>query len=617
MSALLIAKAVERTWGGRWVLRGCDLTVNDGDRIGLIGANGCGKSTFLSILGGEVEADHGDVFTAGQIAYLSQEPELMGNTVADALTEATAWHDKLLSDYSAQLEAGDHDAAAAIQDRFDQVGWTIDHKVDAVCERLSVASRSALLTRLSGGERRRLALAIALLSDGKVLLLDEPTNHLDADTVSWLESFLTGYRGAVVMVTHDRYLLESVANRMVEIEDGRCVVYDDSSYSDYLLARAERRARMEGTEARTLSLLAREAEWASRSPAARSTKQKGRLKRLEALKAQPKLSAVREFSFFALESRTRGGSTAIEMHDVRKAYGDRTLFENVNMTIRPGDRMGIVGPNGAGKTTLLRLIRGLETADAGEVVRGSRIKIGVLDQARTGLEEDDTLFDAVGGGNDRVVMGDNTLHVATFLERFLFPREMHQQKVSGMSGGERARLLLAKLMLQGANLLLLDEPTNDLDLLTLRVLEEALLEYDGTVVVVTHDRAFLDRVCTGVLGLDGFGDATVFADRQQFEAYQREQEALRATAPPETAPKIVQKDAPATLSYKERKELDALPERIAAVEAEIAAVDAELADPATYHAGGDRAAELGLTQKEKQATLEGLFDRWESLESRS
>ena len=250
-------------------------------------------------------------------------------------------------------------------------------------------------------------------------------------------------------------------------------------------------------------------------------------------------------------------------------------------------------------------------------MRGSRIKIGVLDQARTGLEEDDTLFDAVGGGNDRVVMGDNTLHVATFLERFLFPREMHQQKVSGMSGGERARLLLAKLMLQGANLLLLDEPTNDLDLLTLRVLEEALLEYDGTVVVVTHDRAFLDRVCTGVLGLDGFGDATVFADRQQFEAYQREQEALRATAPPETAPKIVQKDAPATLSYKERKELDALPERIAAVEAEIAAVDAELADPATYHAGGDRAAELGLTQKEKQATLEGLFDRWESLESRS
>ncbi|MFT6158183.1 MAG: ATPase subunit of ABC transporter with duplicated ATPase domains [Myxococcota bacterium] len=192
MSALLIAKAVERTWGGRWVLRGCDLTVSDGDRIGLIGANGCGKSTFLSILGGEVEADHGEVFAAGEIAYLSQEPELLGNTVADALTQATAWHDALLADYSAQLEAGDHDAAAAIQDRFDQVGWTIDHKVDAVCERLSVASRSALLTRLSGGERRRLALAIALLSDGKVLLLDEPTNHLDAETVGWLESFFKG-----------------------------------------------------------------------------------------------------------------------------------------------------------------------------------------------------------------------------------------------------------------------------------------------------------------------------------------------------------------------------------------------------------------------------------------
>ncbi|MFT6158184.1 MAG: ATP-binding cassette subfamily F protein uup [Myxococcota bacterium] len=419
------------------------------------------------------------------------------------------------------------------------------------------------------------------------------------------------------MVTHDRYLLESVANRMVEIEDGHCVVYDDSSYSDYLLARAERRARMEGTEARTLSLLAREAEWASRSPAARSTKQKGRLKRLEALRSQPKLSAVREFSFFALESRSRGGSTAIEMHGVSKAYGDRTLFRDVNMTIRPGDRMGIVGPNGAGKTTLLRMIRGLETADSGEVVRGSRIKIGVLDQARTGLEEDETLFEAVGGGNDRVVMGDNTLHVATFLERFLFPREMHQQKVSGMSGGERARLLLAKLMLQGANLLLLDEPTNDLDLLTLRVLEEALLEYDGTVVVVTHDRAFLDRVCTGVLGLDGFGDATVFADRQQFEAYQRAQQALRL--PDTTAVEAVVEttETPSTLSYKERKELENLPEKIATIESGIAEIDAELADPATYHSGGDRAAELGVTQKEKQDALENLFDRWELLESRS
>ena len=621
MSALIIAKGVEKTWGGRWVLRGCDLTVSDGDRIGLIGANGCGKSTFLSILAGAEEADHGEVVRSGDIAFLAQDPDLAGQTVADALSEATAWHARLLDGYSAALDAGDVDGAAFIQDRLDDVGWTVAHRADAVCERLDVAPREQLLSNLSGGEGRRLALAIALLSDGRVLLLDEPTNHLDSDTVSWLESYLAGYRGAVVMVTHDRYLLEAVSNRMVEVEDGVTVVYDDCSYSDYLVARAERRARMEQTESRQLALLAREAEWASRSPAARSTKQKGRLKRLEELKALPRLSKVREFTFFALKSGRRGGSTAIEMHDVSKGFGGRTLFEDLTITIQPGDRVGIVGPNGAGKTTLLRMIRGMEQPDSGQLVRGARVKLGVLDQARSGLNDGETLFEAVGRGNDRVVIGDNTLHVASFLERFLFPRDMHQQKVAGLSGGERARLLLARLMLEGSNLLLLDEPTNDLDLLTLRILEEALLEFDGTVIVVTHDRAFLDRVCTAVLGLDGEGGAMVFADRLQFEAEQKAREARKQSeaatkATPSSRPTASSSMPKARLSYKESKELESLPDRIARAEGALAALNETLADPTTYEEGADHVAALGAEHQQLEGELESMMERWVELEER-
>jgi len=619
------ARGIEIAFGDRLVLRGCDLAVEQGDRVGLVGANGCGKSTLLRVLSGKMNPDHGTVQRQGTVAFLEQEPDLPGATVGEVLDVALDWHRRLLDSYNDALQRGDMQAAAPFQDRLDVFGWDLDHQVSAMLERVAAPPRSASTATLSGGERRRVALARALLGQPDVLLLDEPTNHLDADTTEWLEAFLSGYRGAVVLVSHDRYLNESVADRIVEIEDGQCINYN-GSYADYLIARAERHVALRRTEDVRLAMITREAIWASRSPAARTSKSRSRLQRLDALREKRPLLSQKDFSL-DLSTGERLPHVLLEADRLAKSYGELQLFDDLSFELARGERLGILGPNGCGKSTLLQLLSGREHADAGRSSLAPRVRVALFDQERTGLVEDDTVFHSAGGGNDHVKVGERHMHVASFLSRFLFPREMLEQTVSVLSGGERARLLLARLLLQGCNLLLLDEPTNDLDLQTLRVLEEALLGFDGSAMVVTHDRAFLDRVCTGVLSFDDNGQVVRYASRIQARNAKLaadKQQAAQATAARqanaardlrESKPKHT--DRPRKLSFQERKEHEALPARIEVLEAQQAELEARLADPATYQ---DASIDPGaLTRQHEQlgGEIETLYERWEALEERA
>jgi ABC transport system ATP-binding/permease protein len=616
----LVARGIEKSFGDRVILRGCDIRVGPKERIGLVGVNGGGKSTLLSILAGAEVPDAGEVIQQGRLGLLRQNAPLPGRTVGDAADEAVAWHRTLLVDYEAALIAEDFATSSAIQDQLDHHGWEVEHRVEAILSRLDAPPRDRLLDELSGGEARRVALARVLLDAPDLLLLDEPTNHLDAATVDWLQGVLRAWHGAVVLVTHDRYLLEAMAERIVEVEDGVCVSYS-GSYADYLLSRAERRSQMERGQDRRLALITREAAWAARSPAARSTKQKGRLQRLDALRAQRDISRERLFSLdFHIAD---AGGTVLELDRVSKAYPGKNLIEELDLALLPGERIGVFGPNGAGKSTLLRLLRGEETPDAGEIRKGARISIGVLDQERSGLDPDDTVMIAAGRGATHVEIAGTVVHTSSFLERFLFDRTMFHQKVRSLSGGERARLLLVRLLLEGCNLLLLDEPTNDLDLQTLRVLEEALMGFAGTAIVVTHDRAFLDRVCTSVLAFEGDGVVVQYASRSQYiqvtEAKRRQ--AVRDAKEAPVAAPVVRERVPGApklekLSFKERADLEALPTRIETLETEQAAVEARLGAPEIYRDGTDVSA---ITQRlaEIGPELAVLYERWTSLEERA
>jgi ATP-binding cassette subfamily F protein uup len=615
--SVLVARGIEKAWGDRLILKGCDLEVRDRGRVALVGTNGSGKSTLLQILTGSVEADAGRVHHGGSVALLAQRPDLPGPTVGDALAQAVGWHASLVTAYEAALESDDLDEAATLQDKLDTVGWSVAHKVDAVSDRIGTPPADALIVSLSGGEQRRLALAATLLQQPDVLILDEPTNHLDAGAVEWLQDYLQGYRGAVLLVTHDRYLLEAVADTIVEIDHGVTVAYE-GSYADYLVARAERDARLSRDNDRTLSMIRREAEWASRSPAARSTKQKARLQRLDTLRDSFEQRTERSF---AMDFRVGvpKGRTLLEVHGLTKGYGDEPLFHNLDLVVRPGERLGIVGPNGTGKTTLLRTLLGSIEPDAGHLTRASRLTTGLLDQRRTGLNNDDTVIEAAGDGNDQVKLGDQWIRVESFLGRFAFERSMFDQPVSKLSGGERARLLLARLLLRGAELLVLDEPTNDLDLLTLRVLEEALLGFDGAALIVTHDRAFLDRVCTGVLGFDGQGGIRLYADRLQYQReieQSRRREAQTAAAVVTTPPTRNKEHNRDRLSWKDRQEFEKLPDRIEIIEGDLKALHDTLADPETYASGGTDVPELQRRAASLAREIETLYARWEALSER-
>jgi ATP-binding cassette subfamily F protein uup len=618
---LLFAEGIEKSYGIHPILKGCGLRIERGERVGLVGNNGAGKSTLIRILTGEEEADAGRVSISGTVSVLSQHPQLKGETVLEAIEEALLWHKELVQAYEDAILNDDADKMTKYQARLDDVGWEVGHNIDSVLERVQAPPCTALCANLSGGEQRRVALARTLLSNADLLILDEPTNHLDVETIEWLEALLKGYRGGVLLVTHDRYLLDVVSTHIVEISDGQSVHYT-GNYADYIVARAQRESRLELAEQKRVRLLSQELEWASRSPSARSTKQKARLQRIDDLKTRihKKTDPIR-LDFTTLD---KFGGNLLELSGVSFGY-DTPLVEKFDFAIPPRMRLGIIGPNGAGKSTLLKMMSGVLLPQKGIVSKHSRCTIGVIDQQRSGLNLDDTIWEAAGGGNEFVYLGEHPIHVASFLSRFLFTRPMLTQKISGLSGGERARLLLAKLMLSGSNMLFLDEPTNDLDFATLGALEESLCAFGGSVVVISHDRAFLDRVSTHILSFEGEGQVVSYADRQQAILALKEKKkekqsrkidsSLSKNVDSKFSTQSVVKKLE-KLSYNEKRELDSLPDRIEEAELEQERITELLNNPESYKDSSFDAQHHAKKLEKQEAVVLELYDRWETLAER-
>jgi energy-dependent translational throttle protein EttA len=514
------------------VLRDIWLSFFPGAKIGVLGLNGSGKSSLLRIMAGEDTRFIGEAFPAEGISvgFLSQEPRLdpakdvRGNVeegvaaVRALLTRYDELNARFGEDLSPDAMEKVLDELGRVQDRIDQTGaWELDSKIEMAMDALRCPPPEVDVSTLSGGERRRVALCRLLLSAPDLLLLDEPTNHLDAESVAWLEHFLSQYPGTVVAVTHDRYFLDNVAGWILELDRGHGIPWQ-GNYSSWLEQKQQRLAQEEKAESRRQRTLQRELEWIRMSPRARQAKGKARLTAYEQLLAEDTPDKVESAEIY-IAPGPRLGDIVVEARDLRKGYGDVLLMDDVSFTLPRGGIVGVIGPNGAGKTTLFRMIVGQEQPDGGTLRLGETVKVGYVDQSRDALAPDATVWKEISGGEDELVLGKRTVASRAYCSWFNFKGATQQRKVGTLSGGERNRVHLAKLLRSGANLLLLDEPTNDLDVDTLRALEEALLAFAGCVVVISHDRWFLDRIATHMLAFEGESRVVWFeGNYQDYEA---------------------------------------------------------------------------------------------------
>ena len=522
MSMLRVNKVVPPK---RQIIKDISLSFFPGAKIGLLGLNGAGKSTVLRIMAGVDKEYDGEVqWLAGQrIGYLPQEPELdptrtVKEEVEAALGEIMEARQKLEAVYAAYAEPdADFDKLAEEQAKYENIlataGSDVETQMEIAADALRLPPWDAVIGKLSGGEKRRVALCKLLLSKPDMLLLDEPTNHLDAESVEWLEQFLTRFPGTVVAVTHDRYFLDNAAEWILELDRGHGIPWK-GNYSSWLEQKGDRLAQESKQEAAHQKAMKTELEWARSNPKARQAKSKARLARYEEM-ASVEYQRRNETQEIFIPPGERLGDKVIEFHGVSKAFGDKLLMDNVSFAIPAGAIVGIIGPNGAGKSTLFKMIEGRDTPDSGEVVIGATVKLAAVDQTREGLANDKTVFDTIADGADILTVGRFEMPSRAYLGRFNFKGGDQQKIVGNLSGGERGRLHLAKTLMQGANVLLLDEPSNDLDVETLRALEDALLEFAGCALVISHDRWFLDRICTHILAAEGDSQWTFFAGNYQ------------------------------------------------------------------------------------------------------
>ncbi len=514
------------------VLKDIWLSFLPGAKIGVLGLNGSGKSTLLKIMAGVDHDFVGEAFPADGITsgYLPQEPQLdPTKTVKDIVDEGVSEirallqrFDEINEKFAQDLSPDEMDKVLAeqarVQDKIDAAGaWELDSKLELAMEALRLPPPDVDVKTLSGGERRRVALCRLLLQSPDLLLLDEPTNHLDAESVAWLERFLKDYQGTVVAVTHDRYFLDNVAGWILELDRGSGIPWE-GNYSSWLEQKQKRLQLEEKTESKRQRTLARELEWVRMAPRARQAKGKARLKAYEELLGQDTAKQIENVEIY-IQPGPRLGDVVVESRDLRKAYGDKLLIDDLNFTLPRGGIVGVIGPNGAGKTTLFRMITGQEKPDDGTLRLGETVKLGHVDQSRDSLSSNKTVHDEISGGEDEIALGKRTVASRAYVSWFNFRGRDQQRLVGELSGGERNRVHLAKLLRNGSNVLLLDEPTNDLDVDTLRALEEALLQFAGCVVVISHDRWFLDRIATHMLAFEGDSEVVWFeGNYQDYEA---------------------------------------------------------------------------------------------------
>ncbi len=615
---------------GHWpLLDGASMSLEAGERLALIGRNGAGKSSLLKILAGLEKPDDGLVQLQGNVrrVYVAQEPLFAaGVTVFDAVAEGVAEARRLRARYEAHAEGEDLDA---LQTRLEALGgWTWEQRVTEALQRLHLDA-DARVDALSGGTKKRVALAQALVAEPDVLLLDEPTNHLDIDAIEWLQGLLTGRRGALVLVSHDRAFIDAVATRIVELDRGKLRSYP-GNFAAFDAAK-ERELESEAlAAARADKLLAQEEVWVRKGVEARRTRSVGRVARLVKLREQraqrrDTLGQVR----LELDAGLPPGKIVAELKEVSMRYGDRTLIDRFSATILRGDKVGLIGPNGCGKTTLLKLILGELQPTGGSVRQGTRLQVAYFDQLRAGLDLEATLADTISPGSEWVEFAGTRKHVMSYLADFLFSPERANSPVRTLSGGERNRLLLARLFALPANVLVLDEPTNDLDIDTLELLEELLQGYAGTVFLVSHDRRFLDNVVTSTIAWEGdpaFGGRPGLWREYEggYEDWKRQRERARVLAeaaaqPPVAAPAATPKPAAARtkLSYKEQRELEALPARIEALEAEQAQINERLASSDLYAKEPQAVPALHARHAAIEEELMTALERWETLGARA
>jgi len=626
---LLRLDKVSLAYGHQALLDAVDLEIRRGERVCLVGRNGEGKSSLLRLISGEAQPDDGSVWQrpASRIACLAQEVMLDSqDAVFDVVAGGLSGLGRLLSDYhhaATQLAQsptpGDLENLADLQHRLEAAdGWQLEQRVETVLSRLRLEGAAGFHT-LSGGWRRRVMLARALVSEPDVLLLDEPTNHLDIEAIAWLEDFLREYPGALLFISHDRAFVRQLATRIIELDRGQLTSWP-GDYDAYLQGKAE---QLE-VEARHAALfdrkLSREEAWIRQGIKARRTRNEGRVRALRELREQRRRRRERGGrAKLQLEDSAVSGKRVIEAEGINKRFGEQVVIRDFSATILRGDRIGIIGPNGAGKSTLIRLLLGELPPDSGRILRGTKLQVAYFDQQRESLDPNATLMDSVGDGSCQVTISGHSQHVAGYLQDFLFPPERLQSPVSTLSGGERNRLLLARLFTRPANLLVMDEPTNDLDVETLELLEGVLLDYRGTLLLVSHDREFLDNVVTSTLVFEGEGRIGEYiggySDWQRQTAGER-LPATRRETKPAVAPAAIGRRAPAgKLSYKDQRELEALPARIESLETEQSQLQATVNTAAFYQQSQDEITAT-LSRLERIAgELGECYGRWEALEA--
>ncbi len=613
---ILTAMELEVHFGEQVILNKASLSIHEGERIGLIGRNGAGKSTFLKVITGLQQPDSGIVTKMKNlhISYLPQNFTLdESKTVYENILEGAENELALLKEYDeTSFKSPRKHILEDIIIRRDS--WNLDKRIDYLIKILDAPGKEKKITNLSGGEKRRIALCRALISKPDLLILDEPTNHLDTESIEWIEDFLASYNGTCIFVTHDRYFLDRIANRIVELSAGTFSSHQ-GNYTTYLINKSERQRVQEVEERKRQNFLKRELEWIRTGPKARRTKAKSRIDNYYEVASNSNFETELEVDLIIPPSE-RLGKKVVELKNVGVRFDDVILFQGFSYIFEPGKKIGIVGRNGTGKTTLLKLILGEFTSYSGKLEIGETTKFNYIDQARLLLNDNDKVIDAIGEGSDSILFGKQQLSIWTYLKRFLFTDDRINTFVGRLSGGEKSRLTLAKILSKGGNFLMLDEPTNDLDLPTLRILEEALIAFDGCVLIVSHDRYFLNRVCNGIIAFEGNGE--IYYSEGDYEYYIEKRKSRIVTNGKSKSKKEIQetsaKPKRKKLNFKDALELEQIEEKIVTAEDEVERIERIFSSPDFYIEYKEQTNELKNQLESAKEKVKQLYDRWAELE---